>query len=45
MEELLQKLELGETEREGIVLQKEESAGLSEIKWISGSGTGCRPEQ
>ena len=45
VEELLQKLELSETEREGMVLQKEESAGLSEIKWMAGSGTGRRPEQ
>ena len=45
VEELLQKLELSKTEREGMVLQKEESAGLSDIKWIAGSGTGHRPEQ
>ena len=45
VEELLQKLELSETEREGMVLQKEESAGLPEIKWMAGSGTGRRPEQ
>jgi len=45
VEELLQKLKLSETEREGMVLQKEESAGLPEIKWMAGSGTGRRPEQ
>jgi len=45
VEELLQKLELSETEQEGMVLQKEESACLPEIKWMEGSGTGRRPEQ
>jgi ATP-dependent RNA circularization protein (DNA/RNA ligase family) len=35
VEELLQKLHLSETEREGVVLRKEDNADLSAVKWLA----------
>ena len=35
VEELLQKLQLSEAEREGVVLWKEESENLLSIKWMA----------
>jgi hypothetical protein len=35
VEELLQKLQLSEVEREGVVLRKEESENLPSIKWMA----------